>query len=79
MNTKTLLYYMYVSSIEYSGFELFSFVDGSLVWCDDTLDKIDIVSMITLTSRTVISNRGEYPVSVAVLGEFIYYIARDRR
>uniref|UniRef100_K1QLD4 Low-density lipoprotein receptor-related protein 6 n=1 Tax=Magallana gigas TaxID=29159 RepID=K1QLD4_MAGGI len=53
--------------------------DGSLVWCDDTLDKIDIVSMITLTSRTVISNRGEYPVSVAVLGEFIYYIARDRR
>lgn len=35
--------------------------------------------MVTLTSRTVISNRGEYPVSVAVLGEFIYYIARDRR
>lgn len=53
--------------------------DGSLVWCDDTLDKIDIVSMITLTSLTVISNRGEYPVSVAVLGEFIYYIARERR
>lgn len=53
--------------------------DGSLVWCDDTLDKIDIVSMVTLTSRTVVSNRGEYPVSVAVLGEFIYYIARDRR
>lgn len=85
MNTKTFLYYMYVSSIEYSDvpvtiwFELFSFVDGSLVWCDDTLDKIDIVSMITLTSSTVISNRGEYPVSVAVLGEFIYYIARDRR
>lgn len=76
MNTKTIEYSDVPVTI---WFELFSFVDGSLVWCDDTLDKIDIVSMITLTSRTVISNRGEYPVSVAVLGEFIYYIARDRR
>ncbi|XP_062566069.1 low-density lipoprotein receptor-related protein 4-like [Saccostrea cucullata] len=53
--------------------------DGSIVWCDDTLDKIEIINMKTLTPRIVVINRGEYPVSVAVLGEFIYYIARDRR
>lgn len=60
-------------------FELFLFVDGSFVWCDDILDKIDIVSMIILMLCIVISNRGEYFVFVVVFGEFIYYIVRDRR
>ncbi|XP_061171396.1 low-density lipoprotein receptor-related protein 2-like [Saccostrea echinata] len=54
-------------------------IDGSVVWCDDTLDKIEIVNMETLTPRIVVNNRGEFPVSVTVLGEFIYYVARDRR